>query len=330
MQGCARRSQPTSARHGGSSAQAAEIVVTAGIRESVDLLATLLLDPGDAVWMEEPGYAGTRAALRMAGAQVIAVPVDEQGFAPEAAARMANARMAVVAPAHQYPLGTVLSLSRRLALLEWAEREDGWILEDDFDGEYRYAGRPLAPLRALDGSGRVAYAGSFSKLLFPSLRLSYLVLPGSLVEAAERHMSRHPATAAMLGQGALARFIADGHFAAHLRRTRSLYAARQQAVLQSLRVHLADWMAALPDDGGMHVVARPSPAIEPAFDDIAIAAAAAERGVAVVPLSPCYHAPPGAGGLLLGYAGTRLDEIDPAVLRLRDALTATLPLRTKM
>jgi GntR family transcriptional regulator/MocR family aminotransferase len=256
----------------------------------------LLLDPGEPAWVEEPGFPGTREALRAAGAQPVPVPVDASGFSPEAAQALApEARLAVVAPAHHYPLGAVLSLQRRLALLAWAERAGGWIIEDDYDGEYRYAGRPLAPLRALDRAGRVAYVGSFSKLLFPSLRLSYLVLPSALVDAAERLLvASGPAGASLLGQGALARFIGDGHFAAHLRRTRRFYAERQGALVAAARRHLAGLLDMPPDPGGMHLVARPHPACAEGFDDRSVATA-----------------PP--------------EGIEAAVIRLRSALTRTTP-----
>ncbi|MEE3501702.1 PLP-dependent aminotransferase family protein [Acidiphilium acidophilum] len=234
------------------------VVVTSGVRQSVSLFARVALEAGDQAWIEEPGYPGMVEALAASEVEATAVPIDESGFALNAALAAApDARLAIVAPSHHFPLGTVLSLQRRLALLSWAERTRGWIIEDDFDGEYRYAGRPLAPLRALDWGGRVAYLGSFSKLLFPTLRLSYLILPEALVSAAEAIMPWISTPAPLLGQGALARFIADGHLTSHLRRTRLLYASRQQALLEAVDRHLKGLMAVEPDSGGMHVVAKP-------------------------------------------------------------------------
>ena len=320
----------------------AEVVVTSGIRQSMTLLARLLLDPGEAVWVEEPGFAGAREALEVGGARPVPVPVDAGGFSPEAALALAlapGARLAAVTPAHHYPLGAVMALRCRLALLAWAERAGGWIAEDDYDGEYRYAGRPLAPLRALDRAGRVAYLGSFSKLLFPALRLSYLVLPSALVDAAERLLiASGPAEASLLGQGALARFVADGHFAAHLRRTRRLYAERQEALVAAARRHLAGLLDVPPDPGGMHLVARPHPdLLAGGFDDRAATDAAARAGVTVSPLSACYHGEPAAQGLLLGYAAAAPEEIEAAMICLGSALAhgrrghprrgGTLPLR---
>jgi GntR family transcriptional regulator/MocR family aminotransferase len=304
------------------------VVVTSGMRQSLSLLARIVLDPGEEAWIEEPGFIGTREALAMAGVQARPIPVDASGFAPEAALAAAPAaRVAIVAPSHQFPLGTVLSLQRRLALLSWAERSDGWIAEDDFDGEYRYAGRPLAPLRALDRAGRVAYLGSFSKLLFPALRLSFVVLPVSLVTAAEALMAATTARASLLGQGALARFIVDGHFASHLRRTRLLYAVRQQALIAAASRHLGAWVELVPDRGGMHLIAMPNAAIEPAFDDVVAAAAAADAGVIVSPLSACYAGPGKKHGLILGYASTPEAEIEKAAMTLQAVLHRLYPVR---
>ncbi|MDR3515726.1 MAG: PLP-dependent aminotransferase family protein [Azospirillaceae bacterium] len=302
------------------------VVITAGVRESVSLFARIVLADGEPAWVEEPGYAGIDQALTDAGVRAVPIAIDESGFSMETALAMApDARLAIVTPSHQFPLGTVLSLPRRLALLDWAERTGGWIIEDDFDGEYRYSGRPLAPLRALDRSGRVGYLGNFSKLLFPSLRLSFLVLPASLVDAAHAMRARSPAGASLLGQGALARFIADGHLTAHLRRTRLLYAGRQQALVAAAARHLHGLLDIAPDPGGMHLIARPSPDFEPAFDDVVVAAAAARAGLRTAPLSRCYRGPDGAQGLILGYAGTPEAEIEAAITTLKQILEALRP-----
>lgn len=301
----------------------AEIVVTTGIRHGLSLFAQVVLDEGDTAWIEEPGFIGVREALATSGVDAVPIAIDESGFSPEAAQALAPAgRLAVVAPAHHFPLGTVLSLQRRLELLSWAERSKGWIAEDDFDGEYRYSGRPLAPLRTLDRSGRVAYFSSFSKLLFPALRLSFLVLPASLVEATERIMDRVAVRAPLLGQGALARFIAEGHFATHLRRTRQLYAGRRETLLEAAVQRLDGLLTIAPDPGGMHVIARPAARIARRFDDVAVTAAAAAAGLTVQPLSVCYAGRGRRHGLILGYAGTPEAEIDRALLKLRDVVLA--------
>ncbi|MFO1081016.1 MAG: PLP-dependent aminotransferase family protein [Reyranellaceae bacterium] len=301
------------------------VVITTGVRQSLALLAWLVLDPGEAAWIEEPGFVGTREALAAAAVHAVPVPVDAAGFAVEhALTRAPRARLAIVAPAHQFPLGAMMGLQRRLELLSWAERNGTWIAEDDFDGEYRYSGRPLAPLRALDRSGRVAYLASFSKLLFPALRLSYIVLPESLVPAATRRMAAEPVRPSLLGQGALARFIADGHLATHLRRTRLLYAARQRALLAGLERHLAPWLSSTADPGGMHLVAHPARRVAARFDDRIVASAAAMAGLAVAPLSACYAARRRRHGLILGYAGTTEEDLAAGCVALSEVLRRTV------
>ena len=305
----------------GFTCDSGSVVVTTGIRHGLSLFAQVVLDAGDTAWIEEPGFVGVREALAGSGINAVPIAIDEAGLSPEAALAAApEARLAVVAPAHHFPLGTVLSLQRRLELLSWAERTKGWIAEDDFDGEYRYSGRPLAPLRALDRAGRVAYFSSFSKLLFPALRLSFLVLPASLVEATERIMDRVSVRAPLLGQGALARFIAEGHFATHLRRTRQLYASRREALLQAAARHLDGLLTIAADPGGMHVIASPTSQIARRFDDVAVTVAAAAEGLTVQPLSVCYAGRARRHGLILGYAGTPEAEIDRALVKLRDVV----------
>jgi len=313
----------------GFSCEGSAIVVTTGMRQSLSLFARLILKAGEHAWIEEPGFIGTREAMAIAEIEAVPVPVDDQGFSVERALKLAlRARLAVVAPSHQFPLGTVLGLQRRLELLSWAERTGSWIAEDDFDGEYRYAGRPLAPLRALDRTGRVAYLGSFSKLLFPALRLSYVVLPASLAPAALRIMTGTATRASMLGQGALARFIADGHLAAHLRRTRLLYAERQQVLITAAVRPLKGLLDLASDPGGMHLIARPAAAIAATFDDHAVAAACAARGVSVSPLSACYSGRAKKHGLILGYAGTPAEDMPAALAILRETIRARGRART--
>ena len=312
----------------GITCTAQAVVVTSGVRQGVSLFARTVLDIGAEVWIEEPSFSGIQRALTAIGALPVPIPVDEGGFQPELALAMApNARLAVVAPSHQFPLGGVLSLPRRLALLSWARRCGGWIIEDDFEGEYRYAGRPLAPLRALDETKRVAYLGSFSKLLFPALRLSFLVLPDPLVEVTERILDSISTPAPLLGQGALARFIEDGHFTAHLRRTRTLYASRQQALLAASKRHLSGLLDVAADPGGMQLISKPNPATLPSFDDFALASAAASDDLSVTPLSMYYSGPVKHHGLILGYASTPEPEIDPAAARLARLVQTARPAR---
>lgn len=306
----------------GVACAAADVIVTAGIRQSLRLLAHLLLDPGEAALVEEPGFPGIALALAAAAVRPVPVPVGPGGLAVADGLRLApEARLAVVTPALHYPLGHAMSLENRLALLAWAEAAGAWIVEDDYGGEHRYAGRPLAPLRALDRGGRVIYVGSFSKVLLPALHLSYLVLPRGLATPVHRALAETGPAPSGLGQGALARFIDEGHLGRHLRRTRTLYAGRQAALLAAAGRHAADLIAVAPLEGGMHLVARPGPAWPPGLDDAAAARACARAGLSAVALS-AYHADHAraAPGLLLGYAAVPERAIEPAMLRLAAAL----------
>lgn len=232
--------------------------------------------------------------------------------------------MAIVSPSHQYPLGVVMSLARRLELLDWAREAGAWILEDDYDSEFRYAGRPLAALQGLDaGGGRVVYLGSFSKVLFPSLRVGYLVVPPALVEpfrAARAALEDHPASSV---QPALAAFIAEGHFAAHVRRMRALYHARQQALLAAASNQLEGILRLGPDEAGMHLVADLAPALARRMSDAEASDRARQAGLVAPPLSAYRFrsdGPAGRQGLLLGYAAVPEAEMARSVARLARAL----------
>jgi GntR family transcriptional regulator/MocR family aminotransferase len=298
-----------------------QVLVTNGAQQGLDLVARLLCDPGDRVWMEEPGYPGLRGALAAAGAQAVPVPLDEAGLSVAAGRRLApDARLAVVAPSHAYPLGTVMSLSRRLELIDWAAETGAWIVEDDYDSEFRYTGRPLAALAGLDRQQRTIYLGTFSKVLFPSLRVGYLVVPPDLAEPmarARRGLDDHPGSTV---QPALAAFIEEGHFAQHLRRMRRLYAARQEALLAAGRRYLDGLLDLGPDAAGMHLVAGLGEQLARRAGDTACAERARAHGVAAPALSAYYQGPPARAGLLLGYAAVPEPEIDRAAQRLAQAL----------
>lgn len=298
-----------------------QVIVTSGVQQGIGLACQVLLDAGDTVWVEDPGYPGVNGALAGAGMTLAAVPVDAEGLdvaAGEAGAP--GARLACVTPSHHYPLGTVMSLPRRLALIDWAARHDGWVLEDDYDSEFRYRGRPLASLQGLDRGGRVIYAGSFSKVMFPSLRLGYLVVPEHLVGVFRAVRSALDDHASLIAQPALARFIDEGHFAAHIRRMRRLYAARQEALLDAGRRHLEGLVDLAPDDAGLHLVGRLTPATAARMDDVEAARRAYEAGVAVVALSTYRIRATQPPGLVLGYAAVSEDEIARAAERLGRAL----------
>jgi GntR family transcriptional regulator / MocR family aminotransferase len=307
---------------------AGQVIVVTGAQQAVDLAARVLLDPGDTAWVEDPGYPGARGALVAAGIRLAPVPVDGDGLDVGRGARQApHARLVYVTPSHQYPLGVTMSLHRRLALLEWASRSGAWILEDDYDSEYRYAGRPLAALQGLDTAGRVIYAGTFSKVLFPSLRLGYLVVPPELVDAfvaARALADRHSPS---VTQAALADFIDSGHFARHVRRTRALYAERQAALVRAVRRALPGLLDVAPAEAGMHLLGW----LPAGVDDGHAARAALAHEVDTPPLSG-FRARPGRrgerGGLILGYAAYSPREIDDACERLAAALRTCLSRRS--
>ena len=298
---------------------AERIVIVSGTRQAMDLAARLLLDPGDVVAVENPGFPGIRASLIAAGAALAPVPVDDEGLSVSALAALRPApRLVCVTPSREYPLGVAMSLPRRLALLDWARQADAWIFEDYYDSEFRYAGRPLAALASLDDDGRVLHVGTFSKALFPTIRLAYMAAPEALVSAflaGRTGLDDHPAPHA---QPALAAFMAEGHFAQHLRRMRRLYSARQQVLLAALERRLAGALEARAEPSGMHLIARLGPAV--AFGDAEAARRAAARGFAAPPLSAHYLGPAVEQGLLLGYAATPEAAMDQAVARLVAAL----------
>jgi GntR family transcriptional regulator / MocR family aminotransferase len=232
-----------------------QIILTTGAQGALDLVARVLLDPGDAAWVEDPGYSGARGALLAAGAKLVAVPIDEEGLDVEAGRQLCpEARLAIITPSHQFPTGVTMSLSRLLALLQWSREAHAWIVEDDYDSEYRFSGRPLEALQGLDRAGRVLYIGTFSKVLFPSLRLGYLVAPPELLNgliATHRLIAVH---LPLLEQMALADFMAEGYFARHLRRMRQLYRERRNALVDALTRELGNRLEVTVPEAGMHLV----------------------------------------------------------------------------
>jgi GntR family transcriptional regulator/MocR family aminotransferase len=295
----------------------AQIIVVAGAQAGLDLMARLLLDPDDAVWVEEPGYLGARGAFTGAGVRLVPVPVDGDGLDVAAGTRACPAaRLAYVTPSHQYPLGVTMSLARRLALLDWAARAGAWILEDDYDSEYRYSGRPVAAMQGIDPSGRVVYLGTFSKTLFPALRTGYLVVPPALIDACTAAIRQTGHTVPAAVQAALADFLAEGHLAAHIRRMRALYGARQQRLLAQLARRLAGALEARSAEAGMQIAAR----LLVDVDDAALSTAALANGVIAPPLSLYHLGPVLHRGLLLGYAGVPEREIDRGVEQIARAV----------
>jgi GntR family transcriptional regulator/MocR family aminotransferase len=300
----------------GMRADRERVLITTGSQQSYDLLIKLLLDPGDQVWVEDPGYPALRAALIAAGARLMPVAVDRDGMdVAGAIARRRAARLVFVTPSHHYPTGATLALARRVQLVEWAERSGAWIVEDDYDGEFRFARAPLSPLHALGGGARVIYLGTFNKVLFPGLRLGYVLAEPELVAAlaAERRLADHqPAT--ML-QRSVAQLMREGHFASHVRRMRQRYLAARDTLVGALRRRLADRVEIVPPEQGMQLPIW----LPRGMDDRILAARAATRGVAVKAISPMHLAVPRRHGLLLGYAGFDEHALRSAAARLARA-----------
>jgi GntR family transcriptional regulator/MocR family aminotransferase len=289
-----------------------QIFVVSGSQQALTIASHALLAPGDTVWIEEPGYGGARDAFALVGARTVGVPVDGDGLDVAAGNRRApRARAVYVTPSHQYPLGVVMTAARRLQLLDWARHRGAWVLEDDYDSEYRYDGQPLASLHGLDGDARVLYVGTFSKVLFPALRVGYLVVPRDLVPRIRRFREAVDLFPSTLHQAVLADFIGEGHFARHLRRMRVVYGERRRV----LEAALARELPSLPvvgEHAGMHLVVM----LPEGAHDLEIAVRAARHGISVVPLSTCYSGRTKPPGLILGYGTTRSNEIPEAVRQL--------------
>jgi GntR family transcriptional regulator/MocR family aminotransferase len=293
--------------------EADQVMVVSGSQQALEIAARVLFEPGAPVWVEEPGYVGARDALAMAGARLVPVPVDASGLDVSAGiAREPEARGVYVTPSHQYPLGVTMTAARRLALLDWAQRGGAWVIEDDYDSEYRYESLPIASLQGLDRDARVVYVGTFSKVLFPALRLGYVVVPADLVARFAAVREAMDVCPPSLFQAVLADFISEGHFGRHLRRMRILYADRRKALVEALARELPQ-VEVIGDAAGMHLVA----ALPPGARDRELAVRAAGRGLWTMPLSACYLGPARRAGLVLGYGGVTEREIREAVRRLK-------------
>ena len=298
----------------------AQIVVTNGAQQAISLCAQLLVSPGARVAVENPGYRAAGHALAIAGAQLCGVAVDAEGLDVSALAPLEDCRLVYVTPSHQYPIGVTLSLARRLQLLEWAEHHNGLIIEDDYDGEYRYSGTPLAPLAALDRQGRVLYVGTFCKIAFPALRLGYLVLPPTLAEAFSRRRAIDMRHSEIGTQAVMAEFMAAGHFQRHIRRMRTAARSRRDALLAGWPEHVPG-CAPLPRvEAGLHLCVR----VESLQRERELIAAAEQVGVEITGLSS-YWLPDSTtpqderAGLVLGFAAVPEAQIAQALAALRRA-----------
>nr|WP_245660915.1 PLP-dependent aminotransferase family protein [Polaromonas jejuensis] len=288
-----------------------QIVITSGIHQAIDVVSRLLGDPGDRAWMEDPGYWGTRSVLASNGIEVVPVPVDCHGMAPSEQQFHGPApRFIFTTPSHQYPLGMSMSVPRRLMLIDYAQRTGCWIVEDDYDSEFRFEGRPLASLQGLDSHERVIYMGTFSKTLFPGLRTGYMVLPKSIAVCATQALSELYREGQLVQQAALADFMAEGHYAAHIRRVRHLYAKRYALLRQAITRHLGPNWPVASQDAGLHLVLL----LPDELDDVRISNEVRAQQILARPLSHYYQSPEKARrGLLLGYACVPEDLIDQGV-----------------
>lgn len=280
-----------------------QVFVTSGYRHTMVLIGHAMLKKGDRVWLEDPGYPHTRKMLEQMCMTAVPLPVDGDGMVISDGLRAAaRARAAVVTPAHQSPLCVTLSLPRRLALLDWAARNDAWIIEDDYDGEYRYVSRPLPALKSLDRDGRVLYAGTFSKVLFPGIRLAYLVVPEAQVERFEQVSEAFATDGPQLTQAIVTAFMKEGHFARHIQRMRKLYAERRDATAAGLESVLGRYMRIDPQPGGMHLVMR----LRGTRSDRQLARRMRDQGMRAEALRDCVMDGGGPSALLLNF--TNIDS----------------------
>jgi GntR family transcriptional regulator / MocR family aminotransferase len=294
-----------------------QVLVTTGSQQGIQLSAQVLLDPDERVWIEEPGYPGARQALLMAGAQLVPVPVDHQGLnVAEGIRRAGGARAAYITPSHQYPLGVTMTAARRMLLLNWAARSGAWIIEDDYDSEYRLGGRPIASLQGLDTDARVIYVGTFSKVMFPALRLGYVVVPKDLIDAFANARDATDQFSSTLYQAVMADFIREGHLARHIRRMRMLYMERRSALVEEIRKQMDGRLEVIGAEAGMHLVAL----LPKGASDVAVAKKAAKIGISAMPLSSCYLKSPARNGLILGYGGVDARQIRDGMSKLRTCI----------
>jgi len=302
-------------------ARAGEVFVTNGFQQALDLIARVLLAPGDVVAVEDPGYPPPTMLFRSLRMRVVGIPVDAEGLVVSAIPD--GTRLVYVTPSHQYPLGMAMSLARRRQLLAWAERHDAVIVEDDYDSEFRYAGRPLEPVQSIDESWRVLYVGSFSKTMLPTLRLGFLVAPPALIPALRKAKLVTDWHSATPMQEALAQFIDEGRFAAHIRRMRRLYEGRHERIRSILQDRFDDVLELVPSTAGLHVAAllRPGAGVT----DRELVRSARRRGVELhLPVSALAVTQAPRQGLLVGYGAIATEDVDRALRRLRDCFDVAL------
>jgi GntR family transcriptional regulator/MocR family aminotransferase len=295
-----------------------QIMIVSGSQQALDISARVLLEVGSSVWVEEPGYWLARQVFAAAGCRLVPVPVDDEGLNVVAGIeRCRKPRAIYVTPSHQFPLGATMSASRRFQLLDWVQTSGSWIVEDDYDSEYRYHTKPISSLQGLDRSSRVIYVGTFSKVLFPAMRVGYVVIPSDLVDhfVAVRHAA--DVSPPHLYQAVLADFINEGHFSRHLRRMRLAHGERREVLVHWIKKELGSAFEAYGAAAGLHLTLS----LPKSYRDVAISERAARQNLWLWPLSPSYVGPTTQQGLILGFGGMTAAEIPHAVRRLRAILT---------
>jgi GntR family transcriptional regulator/MocR family aminotransferase len=299
-----------------------QIVIVSGAQQAIDLSLRALVNPGDPVWIEDPGYTGARAALRAVGAKLVPVPVDEGGLVVSAGiVAQANARAAYITPSHQYPTGAVMSMRRRLEILAWAQERDAWIIEDDYDSEFRYVGRPLASLQGIDHDSRVIYVGTLSKMLFPGVRIGFAVVPRDLIDVftgAKFVTDRQPPS---FQQAMVADFMRSGYLTGHIRRMRIQYREARDVVVKAVMQHMGDLVDVEVPECGIQLIVR----FKHDISDVEVANKARAKGIVVKPVSSLYLNRPTRQGLLLGYSGFDLRKLRSASQQLAEVVRSTAP-----
>jgi GntR family transcriptional regulator/MocR family aminotransferase len=299
-----------------------QIIITNGTQQALDLISRIFLSESEDVCLEDPGYIGARDIFAATGARVVPVPIDDEGFDLQTARkRSQKARLIYVTPSHQFPLGVTMSLARRLSLLEWARERDAFVIEDDYNSEYRYAGRPLASLQGLDRDGRVLYVGTFSKTIFPALRLGYLVVPDDLREVFAAARALTDLHSPVIEQAVLAEFISERHFARHIRRMRGMYEGRQQTLVEEARKNLRGMLEVAPAKAGMHLIGW----LPVGVNDREVSRRGAEAGLNLAPVSAYCINQKLRGGLLLGYTAYDEKHIRQGMKRLARVLSEIAP-----
>lgn len=298
-----------------------DVVVTSGTSGALDVVSRMILDPGDEVWVEEPGFIEARWALTAAGAKLVPIPVDDKGLVvAEGIRRAPRAKLIVVTPSHQYPLGVGMHLERRLELLDWANRNDVWVIEDDYNSEFRHQDSMIASLRSLDREGRVIYFGTFSKIMMPNLRLGYMVAHRRFIDSFAKGRARIDVHTSGVGQLALAEFMREGHLLRHLRGMRRIYAARRSALIEAIEQSMPDDLAVSSAVTGLHLVALFTPSMQARLSDREAAARLKQAGLHVQPLSQNFLETPTREGLVLGYGRLAVEDARPMLTRIAACL----------